>query len=59
MSDQESDDEQVAQRRDAILRRLLQTPPQSRAAVAEAARHATDKPKRGRPKSQDKKRIRQ
>jgi hypothetical protein len=37
MSDHEGDD-QVAQKRDAILRRLLQTPPQSRADLAEQVR---------------------
>jgi hypothetical protein len=40
MSDQEGDDEQVARKRDAILRRLLQTPPQSRAELAEQVRRA-------------------
>jgi hypothetical protein len=29
MSDQEGDDDQVAQKRDALLLRLLKTPPQS------------------------------
>jgi len=43
MSDQEGDDDQVAQGRDAILRRLLQTPPQSRDALAEAVRRAKGK----------------
>jgi hypothetical protein len=42
MSDQGSDD-QVAQRMDALLLKLLKTPPQSRAEVAEAARHAKGK----------------
>jgi hypothetical protein len=51
MSDQEGDDEQVAQRRDAILRRLLQTPPRSRAELAEAVRRAKErKPTRTRGK---------
>jgi len=50
MSDQEGDDDQIAQRRDAILRRLLQTPPQSRAEVAEAARRAKGKATRTRDK---------
>jgi hypothetical protein len=49
MSDQGSDDDQVAQRRDKLLLRLLKTPPRSRAQVAEAARRATEKPRRGRP----------
>jgi hypothetical protein len=49
MSDQK-DDDHVAQRRDAILRRLLQTPPQSRAEVAEQVRRTkTGGPRRGRP----------
>jgi hypothetical protein len=43
MSDQGSDDDQVAQRRDAILRRLLQTPPQSRADLSEKVRRAKGK----------------
>jgi len=50
MSDQEGDDDQVAQKRDAILRRLLQTPPQSRADLAEAVRRAKGKPTRTRGK---------
>ena len=40
MSDQEGDDDQIAQRFDALLLKLLKTPPQSRAKVAEAARRA-------------------
>ena len=41
MSGQGSDDDQaVAQKRDAILRRLLQTPPQSRAELLEQVRRA-------------------
>lgn len=40
MNDQGSDDDQTAQRRDAILRRLLKTPPQSRDELAEAVRRA-------------------
>jgi hypothetical protein len=39
MSDQ-GDDDQVKQRMDAMLLKLLKTPPQSRAEVAEAARRA-------------------
>jgi len=51
MSDQGSDDDQaVAQKRDAILRRLLQTPPQSRAELAEAVRRAKGKATRTRGK---------
>lgn len=51
MSDQDSDDDQVAQRMDALLLKLLKTPPKSRAEVAEAARRAKGKAarKRGRP----------
>jgi hypothetical protein len=40
MSDQGSDDDQVAQRFDELLLRLLKTPPQSRAELAEAVRRA-------------------
>ena len=43
MSDQGSDDDQVAQRFDKLLLKLLKTPPQSRAEVAEAARRAKGK----------------
>jgi hypothetical protein len=46
MSDQGSDDDQVAQKRDALLLRLLKTPPQSRADLAEAVRRAKGKPTR-------------
>jgi hypothetical protein len=50
MSDQESDDDQIKQR-DAILRRLLTTPPKSRAELAEEVRRAKrEKPTRGRGK---------
>jgi len=50
MSDQEGDD-QVAQRMDALLLRLLKTPPQSRAKLAEAVRRAKGKkPTRSRAK---------
>jgi hypothetical protein len=43
MSDQGSDDDQtIAQKRDAILRRLLQTPPQSRADFKEQVRRAKE-----------------
>ena len=45
MSDQEGDDDQVKQRMDAMLLKLLKTPPQSRAEVAEAARRAKAKAK--------------
>ena len=47
MSDQEGDPAQVARRRDAILRKLLQTPPQSRADLAEQVRRAKGKATRG------------
>jgi hypothetical protein len=57
MSDQEGDDAQVERDFDRLVKRLLTTPPQSRAEVSEATRHATEKPKRGRPKSQGKKRA--
>jgi hypothetical protein len=40
MSDQEGDDDHVAQRFDTLLLKLLKAPPQSRAEVAEAARRA-------------------
>lgn len=40
MSDQGSDDDQVVQRRDALLLKLLKTPPQSRAELAEQVRRA-------------------
>ena len=40
MSDQEGDDDQVAERMDALLLRLLKTPPQSRAELAEQVRRA-------------------
>jgi len=43
MSDQGSDDDQVAQKRDAMLLRLLKTPPQSRTALAEQVRRAKGK----------------
>ena len=43
MSDQGSDDDQIAQRFDKLLLKLLKTPPQPRAEVAEAARRAKGK----------------
>jgi len=43
MSDQGSDDAQVAQRRDKLLLKLLKTPPQSRADLAEQVRRAKGK----------------
>ncbi len=48
MSDQGSDDDQVKQRMDAMLLRLLKTPPQSRAELAEQVRRAKGKPTRTR-----------
>jgi hypothetical protein len=56
MSDQEGDDGQIKQRMDALLLKLLKTPPQSRADLAETVRRAKDrKPTRGKRKSQDRK----
>jgi hypothetical protein len=49
MGAQENDDDQIKRRMDATLLRLLKTPPKSRAEVAEAARRAPEKPRRGRP----------
>jgi hypothetical protein len=43
MSDQEGDDDQVKQRMDAMLLRLLKTPPQSRAELTEAVHRAKGK----------------
>jgi hypothetical protein len=43
MSDEGSDDWQIAQRMRAILLRLLKTPPQSRAELAEQVRRAKGK----------------
>jgi hypothetical protein len=43
MSDQGSDGDQVAQRRDALPWRLLKTPPQSHAEAAEKAQRAKEK----------------
>jgi hypothetical protein len=37
------DDDQIAQRRDALLLRLLKTPPQSRAELSEQVRRAKRK----------------
>ena len=51
MSEQE-DDAQIAARRDALLLRLLKTPPQSRDELAEAVRRAKKNPTRGKSKSQ-------
>ena len=52
MSDQEDDDDQVEQRFDKLLKRLLTTPPQSRADLAEQVRRGKGKaasPRRSRP----------
>jgi hypothetical protein len=43
MSDQGSDDGQVAKRFDALLLKLLKTPPQSRADLSEKVRRAKGK----------------
>jgi hypothetical protein len=48
MSDQGSGDDQVAQRRDKLLLRLLKTPPQSRAETSEQVRRAKGKATRGK-----------
>ena len=40
MSDQEGEDGQIGERMDALLLRLLKTPPQSRADLAEQVRRA-------------------
>jgi hypothetical protein len=50
MSDQGSDDGQVKQRMDALLLKLLKTPPQSRAELAEQVRRAKEKSPRIRPR---------
>jgi hypothetical protein len=50
MSDQESDEDQDAQRMDSMLLRLLKTPPKSRAELAEELRRAKGKPTRSRAK---------
>jgi len=50
MSDQGSDDDRVAQRFDALLLRLLKTPPQPRAELSERVRRAKGKPTRIRGK---------
>jgi hypothetical protein len=43
MSDREGDDDQIKRRMDATLLRLLKTPPQSRAELAEQVRRAKEK----------------
>jgi len=45
MSDQGSENGQIKQRMDAMLLRLLKTPPQSRAELAEAVRRAKQEKK--------------
>jgi hypothetical protein len=57
MSDQEGDDDQVAWRFDALLLKLLKTPPQSCAEVAEAARRAKGNPTRTRKKMRKRSRV--
>ena len=55
MSDRGSDDGQIKQRMDALLLRLLKTPPQSRAELSEAVRRAKQekKPTRAKGASQE------
>jgi len=49
MSDQESEDDQIAKRRDALLRRLLTMPPKTHAELAEELRRAKrEKPTQAR-----------
>jgi hypothetical protein len=50
MSDQEGGNDQVKRRMDALLLKLLKTPPQSRAELAEAVRRAKGKATRTRGK---------
>jgi hypothetical protein len=50
MSDQDANADQIGQRRDALLLKLLKTPPQSRAELAEEVRRAKGKPSRNRTK---------
>jgi hypothetical protein len=50
MSDQEGDDDQIKQRMDTLLHRLLKTPPQSRAELAEQVRRARGNATRTRDK---------
>jgi hypothetical protein len=53
MSDQEGGGDQIKRRMDALLLKLLKTPPQSRAELAEAVRRAKGKkPTRRKRKSQ-------
>ena len=56
MSNQGSDDDQAAERFDALLLKLLKTPPQSRAEVAEAARRAKAEAKATAPKRKSQRR---
>jgi hypothetical protein len=59
MSDQGSDDGQVKQRMDAMLLRLLKTPPKSRAELAEELRRAKGgKPTQSRVKRASAKKVR-
>jgi hypothetical protein len=49
MSDQESEDDQIKRRMDAMLKRLLTTPPKSRADLTEELRRARrEKPTQAR-----------
>jgi hypothetical protein len=50
MSNERSDDGQIKQRMDTLLRRLLKTPPQSRAELVEQVRRAKGKATRTRGK---------
>ena len=51
MSDQESDDDDQTERRfDQLVKRLLTTPPQSRAEIAEQVRRAKEEARRNRGK---------
>jgi hypothetical protein len=57
MSGQGSDDDQVAQRFDQLLLKLLKAPPQSRAEVAEQVRRAKGKATTPKRKRQPRKRA--
>jgi hypothetical protein len=50
MSDQDGDDDQVEQRFHRLVKRLLKTPPQSRAELTEQVRRAKGKATRSRGK---------
>jgi hypothetical protein len=55
MSDQKSDDDQIAAERDRLLLRLLKTPPQPRADLSEKVRRAKGKATASKPKRQPRK----